>query len=58
MLRFMGSQRVGYDWATELNQTAGHNVQIKSVEAKEVCPIDLNCTVHPSQVIDMLSNSE
>ena len=25
ILRFMGSQRVGHDWATELNWTEGHN---------------------------------
>ena len=33
MLRFMGSQRVGHDWATELNWTF---IKIKCSEGKEV----------------------
>ena len=33
VLRFMGSQRVGHDWATELNWTEGHLV------SKELCAI-------------------
>ena len=27
MLRFMGSQRVGHDWATELNWMSSHNIK-------------------------------
>ena len=46
MLRFMASQRVGHDWATELNRTELSNYHIlKKVKLQLKCKKDL-CSVH------------
>ena len=57
MLRFMGSQRVGHDWATELNWTEHKGFSIVN-EAEVDVFLEFSCFVYdPADVGNLISGS-